>query len=122
MAGGNGLYFAAAALLTSVVLGLLLYQSRWTASARGGWGAGHEGFAPEKGAPIPADQGQAMNLASTGVMFTTAGTSFCSLVEKASDDVYVKAMQIPMTRGRMPVNRKAAMKLCGAIGFGSVGI
>ena len=112
MAGGNGFYFAAAALLTSVVLGLLLYQSRWTASARGGGMFGHEGFAPDK-RPNPADVARAMNLSWTCMMFNQASASFCSSVRDASVEVYKNAKG--MAGGSWPDKKEDAMGMCGMI-------
>ena len=112
MAGGNGFYFAAAALLTSVVLGLLLYQSRWTASARGGGMFGHEGFAPDK---------RPFLLLWAGTTFKQAGFTFCSLVDKNSEEVYTKMKTMP-GGDSLPVSRAAATALCSTIGYDRVSI
>ena len=115
MAGGNGFYFAAAALLTSVVLGLLLYQSRWTASARGGGMSGHEGFAAAKGPPDPF---LVFNLSTTGSIFKTISTNFCSLVGQSSTEVYEKAKK--MSGYKLPTDRDRAIGICIACGEGVV--
>lgn len=114
MAGGNGFYFAAAALLTSVVLGLLLYQSRWTASARGGGMFGHEGFAAAKG---PLDDYLA--IVRAGKTFKAAGINFCSLVKQTSTEAYRIAAKGTLAAGQLPIHRFEAVEICRACGEGA---